>query len=275
MGRFNFERFPSDATDGVIGVPLSPDWEFRRLATIEEDEVPVDPWQRLSSEPFHLSARQILARARRFIPRDPGASVTDFTSWIYSLHVPAVDERALYEGKESEQQILDLRRLAAKAPQFRSLPDPKWRLLHSGMGERADPVGHVSFEIPSLRVGGRLLRGCPDLVFENQEDGHLVIIEVKFSLRVIPTNLWPNVWAQLWAYSQIPQFAIAPRITVVGEVWGDNSGSWRRRNCDSLIYLRRTVKRDPRTPVFKRFFAALFEIYGGSARKEPGETSAW
>jgi hypothetical protein len=110
-------------------------------------------------------------------------------------------------------------------------------------------------------VGGRALRVLPDLIFENTKTGARMIVEVKHSYMTIPTNLWSNIWGQLWCYSQITDIKSSPCVTVVGEVWGDKT--YHRRG-DRHVYLRASVRRDPRAAAFDQFFRILFDIYRGA-----------
>jgi hypothetical protein len=72
--------------------------------------------------------------------------------------------------------------------------------------------------------------GCaPDLVYRNRTTGELVIVERKASDKPIPVNGWPNLRAQLWAYSHIDNFKSAPTISLIGEVWDMVEGRLTRR----------------------------------------------
>ena len=93
-------------------------------------------------------------------------------------------------------------------------------------------------------------------------------MEIKNSKMEIPSNLWPNIGGQLWCYAQIPLVREASRVTVVGEVWGEEwlHGSKRERATYPHLFMRASVRRDPRVPAFDRFFQALFTIYAGGRR---------
>lgn len=108
------------------------------------------------------------------------------------------------------------------------------------------------------------MRGSPDLVFRNINSGQVLIVEIKLSKMKIPSNLWPNVWAQLWCYSQIAIAKNAPEVTVTGEVWAEGIFNLRRRSPVMSLVLRSVVRRNPREAAFDRFFRSLFEIYSGN-----------
>ncbi len=218
--------------------------------------------ERVSEDAFSISSKTLLSRAARARPARPGATVSEFTDWVYSLYRRDIDLASQQKGKEAEIGIDLIRRITSKSD-FRTLPGTRWRLLHCGIGEPQSESGHPVFTIPALSIDRAPLRGCPDLVFRDDESDVVALLEIKFTLRLVPRNLWPNVWAQLWAYSKIPQFAASRAITAVGEVWGDNLGSWRRSNLASAFYLRHCVRRDPRAPAYDRFFRELFQLYGG------------
>lgn len=259
---FSNSRALSDDSPGVVGMPFTQDWRDRRLAAIEGEAAPIDPWRRVSEDRFAVSPQELLRRAARSRPASPGATVSAFTEWIYSLYLRDLDTSALRQGKETEVDIDWQRRVSSKAD-FRNLPGARWQLMHCGIGEPQTDAGHPVFTIPALTIDGVPLRACPDLVFGDEGSGAVALIEVKFTLRIVPRNLWPNVWAQLWAYSKIPQFAGFGQISAVGEVWGNNTGTWGRDNLESIFYLRHCVRRDPRAPAYDRFFRDLFHLYGG------------
>lgn len=117
------------------------------------------------------------------------------------------------------------------------------------------------FSVGDLMVSGEPLRILPDLIYENRHTGEMLIVEIKHSHMEIPNNLWPNIWGQLRCYAQLEQARRAEKVTVVGEIWGD---AWTRgRDQMRLVCLRASVRRDPRSPPYDRFFRALFDIYRG------------
>ena len=63
---------------------------------------------------------------------------------------------------------------------------------------------------PKLLVDGVPLRGCPDVVFKNKVTNQVLIVENKVThvpLKRISEEGYPNVRAQLWAYSWMSQWA--------------------------------------------------------------------
>ncbi|WP_291038065.1 hypothetical protein, partial [Hyphomonas sp.] len=125
------------------------------------------------------------------------------------------------------------------------------------------------FSINDLLVGGKPLRVLPDLIYENTRTDEIIIVEIKHSQMDIPSNLWPNIWGQLWCYAQIQELRRFQKLTVIGEVWGDyyrkESLGKRRglRDCQ-YVYLRASVRRNPRAVPYDRFFRTLFDIYRGA-----------
>jgi hypothetical protein len=47
--------------------------------------------------------------------------------------------------------------------------------------------------------------GKPDLVFREKRSGRILIVEIKATEADIYADGWPNLRAQLWAYSKIDQ----------------------------------------------------------------------
>lgn len=219
---------------------------------------------RSNSPPFRIAPSQFLAnaRARRPVHAEPTAS--KFAQWLYSLYADAFGSpQDREDGKQAEEAILAARRRAYSCVDDQVLSEsfPDWRLVHNGM-HMAQGAQPNYFAIDDLRIAGEALRVLPDLVYRNQRTGEILIVEIKHSRMAIPSNLWPNIWGQLWCYAQLEQVRRAPRVTVVGEIWGD---AWTRGNrklsSSHLVCLRASVRRDPRAAAYDRFFRALFDIY--------------
>lgn len=72
------------------------------------------------------------------------------------------------------------------------------------------------YELPALAVTGQSLGTSPDLVYRTRATGEVIIVEVKLSRQSLTNNLWPNVWAQLWCYSQLPVSLKASKLRRIG-----------------------------------------------------------
>lgn len=211
---------------------------------------------------FQLEPTKFIENAKRRRPRNPEPTASGFSQWLYSLYSNAYgkdEDRA--RGKLAEQEIFAERSKAFSATDYQTMRKrfPGWRLKHNGMNTGKDERPRY-FEIEELSVGGRPLRVLPDLIYENTNTGARIIVEVKHSYMTIPTNLWPNIWGQLWCYSQMADIKSSPCVTVVGEVWGDGNS----RGLGRYVYLRASVRRDPRAGAFDQFFCILFDIYRGA-----------
>jgi hypothetical protein len=94
-----------------------------------------------------------------------------------------------------------------------------------------DETRDIVFEIPSLQIGGRPLRGRPDLVLRNKRNGHIIIVERKTTRqhRVIEQlwekRNWKNIEAQLWCYSYIKDWADHQSVTLFGELWRNHEST--------------------------------------------------
>jgi hypothetical protein len=220
---------------------------------------------------FRVEPKDFLARARSMRPAYPQPTASGFAQWIYSLYRQAEgtdDDKA--RGRAAEQDIWD-RRLAAVGANDETYLRKKgldWRLIHNGLSLR-DRSTSRHLLIPALRVRGEPLRVSPDLMYANHDQSRVLIVEIKFSRQVIPRNLWPNVWGQLWCYAQLDVARKAGHLTVVGEVWAEE---WTRKSrtrsgyepAQMLVTLRSAVRRDPRSAAYDRFFRQLFDIYAGA-----------
>lgn len=249
-----------------------------RLLTLFGSETVADPIKRwvtsdepfaipklVAQAPFKLVPSDFLAQARRKAPQKPQATASGFAAWIYSLYSSAYgDSEDRKRGKKIEQEVLRRRRRAALCNDNEFLHGiaSNWKLAYNGIQEQLDrPPDYL--EAGRLHVGGVALRVSPDLVYHNAELSKVVIVEIKYSQMDIPTNLWPNIWGQLWCYSQIDLALDAQTVSVVGEVWGDE-WTGRNRKRQRLVCLRASVQRNPYEPAYDRFFRELFNIYSGS-----------
>ena len=218
--------------------------------------------------PFEIRPSLFLQWAQKKAPTRPEFTVSAFADWVYSLYCTEVkDPMALEFGLKIERSIFQERSLLIKEQSFAEINPSDWELIHNGLGYATAEGNPLSsfYEIADLSIEGSPIRGSPDLIYKNRHNGSAVIVEIKFTRKSIPSNLWPNVWAQLWAYSKIPILKNCPSLTVVGEVWGNKTG----RNCIQTLafdlYLRRSVIRDPRQRSFEKFFSTLFGIYKGDS----------
>lgn len=250
--------------------------EMNRMSAIDRaailfDSEPIeDPivhyngsFERELPAPFKLVPSQFLRQARMMPPEKPQATASAFSQWVYSIYSNAYgNDEDRERGKAIEQKILDLRRQAACSLDndfLRSIRS-NWVLAHNGL--HLNDSAKVNYlEINHLRINGEPLRASPDLLYHNALHSEVIIVEIKNSRLPITTNLWPNLWAQLWCYSQLEIAKSAKKLTVVGEVWAERE---RRRREEPKIFLRASVRRNPRTPAYDRFFQKLFEIYRGN-----------
>jgi hypothetical protein len=220
-------------------------------------------------KPFALVPSEFIVRAREMRPENPEATVSAFASWLYSLYSNACgDEQDRERGKAIEPAIFKFRKMAQGSVDNGYLRriGSEWRLVHNGLHVPSqDRVPW--FSINHLRVNGEPLRASPDLIYRHAGLNEVLIVEIKHSFMQIPSNLWPNLWGQLWCYSQLDIPRNANKVTVVGEVWGEHT-YWegRGRRSDPYLYLRASERRDPRLPAYDHFFRALFEIYCGHDR---------
>lgn len=217
---------------------------------------------------FKLEPAQFLRRAQMMPPVKPMPTASSFSQWVYSLYGNECgDDEDRELGTAMEQVIWDRRKKAACSVDddlLRSVGSD-WRLVHNGLHLNGREQTNY-FEINNLRVNGEPLRASPDLLYQNSSYSEVIIVEIKYSWLPITTNLWPNVWAQLWCYSQIEIAQNARKLAVVGEVWGERKtrsrGQGRKRvEGDPLLCLRASVRRDPRALAYDRFFRRLFDIY--------------
>lgn len=204
-------------------------------------------WDRLLGErspegtPYRYQPKLIESIATRYPPQRIGHAVTDFTDWLYRLYMPKRDVQQLETGRRVEREIA-----------MRRVPVPRhdrWKLVFNGMGDSSE----AALPISELTVGGEALRGKPDLVFREKKTNRILIVEIKATEADVPSDGWPNLRAQLWAYSKIDAWKDAEDILLVGEIWG-----YARMHG---LRIRRTLNWRKGEIEFERNNAVLFAEY--------------
>ena len=171
-------------------------------------------WEELKSsaepkgKPFYVNFDQLCLAAKKNPPGVFSPTVSAFTDWIFRLYFPPKENVSLRNGKLVEREIA--RR------HIPLLTHDRWKLIHDGRGDGSDDGMNIS----PLAIKNTLMRGSPDLVLREKRTGKILIVELKATNREAPTDGWPNLQAQLWAYSQIDAFQDAPEIILAGEIWG-------------------------------------------------------
>lgn len=133
-----------------------------------------------------------------------------------------------------------------------------WRIEFRDPHDGRDRVKR--FQASRLTVGRRPLVGRPDVVLSDQDRRRFLIIERKFtSRRHVPQNGWPNLQAQLWAYSWMDDWVEADEVFLVGQVYQtDQDGGWRLST--SMPAWRRS------DPAFNLTAHYAWLCYGGTSR---------
>lgn len=228
-------------------------WAATRMRAFEEPVFLKDPWAQefgglvTPTDDFQLHPSELLRRAKHRIPEPEPPSASAFADWVYSLYRRAPSLTGMARGREAEG-IWDTPPPYSKS--FADINSSLWRLDYCGMGEEGETA--EPFLAPTLCVQEAPLRCRPDLVYRHRHSSFAVIVEVKCTNKPLPRSLWPNVWAQLWAYSRIKELSDVQNLVVLAEVWGLFA---------STLVLRRLVRRDPRRQVFDSFYSELFHIY--------------
>lgn len=178
-------------------------------------------------------------------------TVSGFADWVLRLYVSHRDPLALMAGVIGERAVVDYRSkiddIKREIPRWEHRG---WKLIHDGVRGVFDRA----FSIPSLSVNGVTLVGVPDLVFRERRTGRVLIVELKVSSADLPSDGWPNLRAQLWAYSRIEQWCAAPDVLLAGEVWSNGSGGLFRRR--TYLWRRGELQLEEEC-------TELFKAYGG------------
>lgn len=192
---------------------------------------------------YRVPHEALVNLAKHLPPQRVGNTVTAFSGWIFSLYRPILNKKSLDDGRRIERAI---------ARRFAPVPTKAgWELVFEDPLTEKPEVKKIS----ALQINESPIWGVPDLVFREKATGKIVIIERKASNREIPSDGWPNLRAQLWAYSQIDEWRNAPAITLVGEIWGFTSDQ---------ILLRGTLRWKACDDVLRRQNTELFTLFGGT-----------
>ena len=195
----------------------------------------------IGTAPYRYTHKQLLIVAKQRKPENIGNRVTDFSGWVFSLYRPKPDKVSLSNGKKVERAVARL----APPPSSK-----EWELIYEDPLSDERQVKTIS----RLTVRGQPLRGVPDVVFREKATGRILIVERKASNKEIPTDGWPNLRAQLWAYAQIDDWVSAPEVLLVGEIWGFT---------EDKVYPRAVLTWVRGEPKFERENSQLFELYRG------------
>lgn len=173
----------------------------------------------------------LLSRAKTHPPEVLRASASGFSSWVYKLsHDPT--RQIIKEPKhdrKSQSSPFTLRDIPIVANYLASVRNDEqlsngWGLIYADPGNDASE----NFLASELVVGDEPLRCRPDGVLRHETTGEILIIERKIAGVIseyrgpMPKDSWPNIKAQLWCYSWINEWANAPKITLMAEVWRRN-----------------------------------------------------
>lgn len=140
----------------------------------------------------------------------PGNRVSDFTNWVFRLYNTS-NYKTLARAALAEREI-------ARRRIPRLTHSEHWKLIYNGMGDNARANRCA---ISNLSIKGEPIYGSPDLVFRDKKERRVLILELKATtVSNIPSDGWPNLRAQLWAYSQIDKWADVKEILLVSETWG-------------------------------------------------------
>lgn len=241
--------------ESLFGPPPWQKQRDQRWAALLGEVAPVGKPYRITHEDIKNRLASI-ARIRARVPsaqKSPPKSntVSAFSDWVIRLYVSERSNAALLSGLEGELAVvahrLQIRRAKLEVPRWEH---QGWKLVHDGV--RGAFEGGLS--IPSLEVDGASMTGVPDLVFRERKTGRILIVELKVSEAILPSDGWPNLRAQLWAYSHIEKWSAAPEVLLAGEVWSPESAGLQRR---------RTYQWRATDEVLQAESKELFEAYGG------------
>jgi hypothetical protein len=164
--------------------------------------------------------------SRSVPPEEPKATASSFANWVFES---CVGDPTPLDDRASRSHRLRLGRITHRSielfMQFKwtqrflaGHPPSDWKLEFADTDEGPS----TSYVSSVLSVGGRPLRGLPDVVLRNTGTNTVLIIERKTTYvpaPQIPATGWPNVEAQLWCYSLLDAWSAADEVLLVGQLW--------------------------------------------------------
>ena len=153
----------------------------------------------------------VFSRSKLTSSRIIKPTVTSFTNTVFRLYQPKGSLRQLTEGQAAEKHMSNFWLNRARG----ALTNEDWRLIYK------DHPNAESLRISKLEFMNQPIWGKPDIVFCNENTNELMIIERKVvnDHVLIPGDGWPNLRAQLWAYSLADKFSSFEKIHLVAEIW--------------------------------------------------------
>ncbi len=224
----------------LLREPLADDSWKASLAQIKSD---LPRWNAIlndsasDEDPYRVKHAELVRRALIRSPKSIRPTVTAFSDWVFGLYESQYNAQKLQQHQALERAVV-----AKRIPK----PEhPKWTLEYDGTSLSDMPA----LPIAELTVGGKVLYGKPDLVFRERKTGRVIVLEIKVSNAAVPTNGWPNLRAQLWAYSKFDWNA--SEVLLAAEVWALSRNTHRR---ETLVWSSSDV-------VLERESRELFDIY--------------
>jgi len=179
--------------------------------------------------PYRKTADEILS-ALGTAPADQNKSyVSSFSDWVFSKYgATTLSAAELNQRAEDEIQI-DLARWRFRKLKHQKELDERresytkqvaiggWEVIYKHFG----PYEEDALKISALQLNdGSCMYGKPDIVLYQKRTRKYLVVEIKSSsVRFPPNDGWPNLRAQLWAYSKADLFEKATEVILGAEVY--------------------------------------------------------
>ena len=158
-------------------------------------------------------------------------NVTSVCDAIYSLYTKKPISVQLEAGKKAEPLMQSHKLNYRPGKHFYNSDITDWELEYY-----SKKPGVASLSISRISFKGKHLLAQPDIVFSHRTEPRVLIVERKLTSAYVPCLGWPNLRAQLWAYSQCDQFE-GRQVTCVGEVWTSEKLNNRLSYPETISYL--------------------------------------
>ena len=209
--------------------------------------------------PYRKTTDNILSASGRVPAAQNKPNVSSFSGWVFSTYAAnKLSPLELDQRTEDEFQIDAARKSVREASRKQELNklcenyieevEPAgWRVIYKHFGSyEADALKISALELKD----GSCMFGKPDLVFYHKKTKKFLIVEIKSTNAPVPSDGWPNLRAQLWAYSKADYFKEGSEIMLRAEVYN-------RRNFRSapvkLAFDNDQVFHDENSKLFSRY----------------------
>jgi hypothetical protein len=179
--------------------------------------------------PFRIESSELLTASGKIRAGRDKSYVTTFSDWVFSTYSVTnlsadelefrakeevtIDKDRLLDWKRSQEEQLDKHR----GSYIEEVANDGWSVIYKHFGSHEADALRIS----ALKLNnGSCMYGKPDIVLHHKKTRKFLLVEVKSTRMIyVPSDGWPNLRAQLWAYSKADIFEEASDVILGAEVY--------------------------------------------------------